>query len=83
MMIDRAQAQYAVNKIVGELAAHVRRNDEGDQYVENVDYDALALLATLASRARSFDLDGEEVATLFDDYAIGNTVQSILDYYAS
>lgn len=82
MMIDVAQAKYAVDKIVGELASHVRRNDDGSQYVENVDYDALATLALLASRATGYDVDGDEIATLFDDYSTGNCVQSILDQYA-
>jgi hypothetical protein len=83
MNVDVAQTRYAVDKIASELRANARRDDAGDQYVTRVDYDALALLVTLASRARSFDLDSDEIATLNDDFSTGNTVQSILDWYAS
>lgn len=82
MLIDVAQAKYAVEKIVNELASHVRRNDDGSQYVENVDYDALATLALLASGATGYDVDSEEIVSLDETYWTGNCVQSILDYYA-
>lgn len=82
MMIDVAQAKYAVEKIVNELASHVRRDSAGNQYVERVDYDALATLALLASRATGYDVDSEEIVSLDETYWTGNCVQSILDQYA-
>lgn len=82
MMIDRAQAQYAIDQMVDQFGPR-ERDDAGDVYYARVDAEVLATLVLLAARATGYDVDGDEIATLSENYETGNTLQSILDYYAS